>query len=213
MTDWKSPDGAVFSWLDKIGQLILLSLSWLIGCLPVVTIVSSTTALYYAVIKSVRRGRGDALKEFWRSYRDNLRRGIPITVLSLTLGALLSLNLRYCLTNAGQVSDSVTVANVLALALLAMLLVFICPILSRFDLRVKEVWKLSFVMAVRFLPYTILLGAGCTALVLLQIYVLPMPTLLILPSAWCFVTTYPVEKALRKFMPEKKPEDDAWYYE
>lgn len=213
MSDWQSPEGPIFSWLDKIGQMIVLSLMWIVGCLPVVTAVSSTTALYYAVIKSVRRGRGDAVREFWHSFKENLRRGIPIAITALVIGALLGLNLRYCLANSDSTSVTVTVANALALVVLAILLVFICPILSRFQMRVREAWKLSFVMAIRFLPYTILLAVGFAVLVLLQIYILPMPTLLIVPAAWCYLTTYPVEKALRKFMPEKKPEDDAWYYE
>ena len=212
MKELLSPEGPVYSWLDKLGQMILLSLLWLVGCLPVVTIAASSTALYYAVMKSIRRGTGDAVKEFLRSYKMNLKRGIPITLIALVLGAGTSLNVRLSL--AGQLPGNVLpVANGILLAVLVMMLVYVCPVMSRFDMKAKNVWKLSFVMAVRFLPFTIALAAGLAAVVYLQFYILPMPTILILPSAWCFVTTFPVEKALRKYMPEKKPEDDAWYYE
>ncbi len=210
MNEWFSTDGPVFQWLDKLGQMILLSLAWIIGCIPIITIATSTTALYYAVIKSVRRGRGDALKEFLHSYKENLRRGIPITVTVLLLGAVLYANVHLSLA---QQSGTLPIANLIGLALLLMLTVYVCPILSRFTMRVRDVWKLSFVMAIRFLPYTLLLAVGVAAVIAVQVFLLPMPTVLILPSAWCLLTTYPVEKALRAYMPEKKPEDDAWYYE
>ena len=211
MKEWLSPEGPVFSVLDKVGQMVLLSILWLVGSLPIVTIGTSTTALYYAVMKSIRRGRGDAVKEFIRSYRENLKRGIPITVTALVLGGLLSLNLRV-MAQSGEAS-LLAAAEGLLLAVLGMALVYVCPVLSRFRMRVKEVWKLAFVMAVRFLPFTLVTGLGTAALVWLQFYVLPIPTALILPAAWCWVTTFMTEKALRRFMPEKKPGDDAWYYE
>lgn len=213
MSDWLNTDGPVFTWLDRLGQMILLSLAWLIGCIPVVTAGSATTALYYAVIKSVRRGRGDALKEFIRSFRENLRRSIPITLTALVLLGVMCLNIHICLERTQGDWSGMPIANAIGIALLVMVLVYVCPVLSRFQMRVRDVWKLSFVMAIRFLPYTILLAAGGAALAAVQIFVLPIPTVLILPSAWCFVTTFPMEKVLRTYMPEKKPEDDAWYYE
>lgn len=212
MKEWFSPEGPVFRVLDKLGHMVLLSILWFVGCLPVVTIGTSCTALYYAVMKSIRRERGDAVKEFWHSYKENLKRGILVTLTALVLGAVMALNIYMCL-NGGTDRSTLVVLNGLGLLVLAMLVMYVCPVMSRFDMKVRDVWKLSFVMAIKFLPFTILLALGTGAAVLLQVYVLPMPTLLILPSAWCFVTTFLVEKALRKFMPEKKPEDDAWYYE
>lgn len=210
MNEWFSTDGPIFTWLDRLGQMILLSLVWLVGCMPILTVATSTTALYYAVIKSVRRGRGDALKEFFHSYKANLRRGIPITAVVLLLGAVLYANAHITLA---QGNGALPTANLVGLAILLLLTVYICPILSRFTMRVRDVWKLSFVMAIRFLPYTLLLAAGTAVVVTAQVFLLPMPTVLIIPSAWCLLTTYPVEKALRAYMPEKQPEDDAWYYE
>ncbi len=213
MKDWLRPEGPVFDIVDKAGQLVLLSLLWLLGCVPIVTIVTSSTALYYAVMKSIRRGRGDAVKEFWHSYRENLRRGIPITLTALVLGGLVYINIRLCAGNGINVQNLLLWGNCICMAVLVMVLTYVCPVLSRFDMRVRDVWKLSFVMAIRFLPYTLVIALGTGAMVLLQIFVLPMPTVVILPGAWCLATTFLVEKALCKFMPEKTPEDDAWYYE
>lgn len=207
-----STEGPVFGFLDKVGQMILLSVMWIIGCLPVVTAATSTTALYYAVIKSIRRDYGSALQEFWQSYRANLKRGIPITVIGLALAAVLVWNIQL-MTNTEQGSSLLLWGSVILLAVLGAMAVYICPVLSRFSLKAGSACRLAFVMAIRFLPTTLVLAAGTVGLVYLQIYVLPIPTVVLLPSLWCFVTTFLMEKALRKFMPPKEENDDSWYYQ
>lgn len=205
-------EGPIFSLLDKLGQMILLSVVWMLGCLPVVTIATSTTALYYAVIKSVRREYGTATQEFWQSYKANLRRGIPLTVILGLTALLLGWNIRL-LSQEGMENNFLLWGSVILLALLGGIAVYLCPVLSRFSMRAGKAVRLAFVMAIRFFPWTLLLAAGTVALVYLQIFVLPMPTVLILPAAWCYAVTYPMEKALRRFMPQKEENDDSWYYQ
>lgn len=206
MEGWFSPEGPVFDLLDKIGQMIILSIFWIIGCLPVITVVPATAALYYAVMKALRRERGRAAGEFWQSYRRNLKRGIPMSLLLVLPGGMMCLNLL-------RVGEGGSTSNLLLLALLAMTAVYVPPVLSRFDMGIGKVLKLSFVMALRFLPITFLILAAAVLLGYAQVFLLPMPTVLLLPSLVCLGVTYLMEKALRKFMPEKKPGDDAWYYE
>lgn len=205
-------EGPIFSALDKLGQMVVLSLVWFLGCLPVVTVATSTTALYYAVSKSIRRDCGAALKEFWSSYKANLKRGIPITVAAAGLALVLEWNIGL-LTQEGQQNNFLLWGSVVLMALLVGICIYICPVLSRFSMGAWQACRLAFVMAIRFLPYTLLIAAAAALVGYLQFYVLPMPALVLLPSAMCLGATYPVEKALRKFMPEKEENDDSWYYQ
>ena len=45
----------LFSFLNLLGQLILLSILWTVCCLPIITVGASTVALYYTVVKVLRR--------------------------------------------------------------------------------------------------------------------------------------------------------------
>lgn len=205
-------DGPVFGFLDKVGTLIALSVVWFLGCLPVVTVAASTTALYYAVSKSVRREYGSAMQEFWHSYRANLKRGIPITVILAMLTGLLVYNIQL-MTRAEGDSNLLLWGSILLLAALAGITVYICPVLSRFSMSAWNACRLAFVMAVRFWYFTLALALGTAALVLLQCFVLPIPTALLLPAVWCLAVTYPVEKVLLAYMPPKEDNDDSWYYQ
>ena len=86
-------DGPLMGFLNKTGQLIALSVLWLLSCLPVVTIPAATTALYYAVCKTVRHDRGSAVQEYRRSFRVNLLRGMGAGLPPALLTAVLMLNL------------------------------------------------------------------------------------------------------------------------
>lgn len=204
-----NPEGPVMGFLNKTGELILLSLLWLLGCLPIVTVAASNAALYYAAAKSVRCGQGSAVKEFLSAYKRNLSRGIAITI---AYGAIAVL-CRYLLVLHGKPGMVLTAGVMLILALLMLSWVCVGPVLSRFSLSAWRVWKLSFVMALRHLPVTVLLLAGMLILLLLQFFVLPMATVLIFPGLWSYGTTFLAEPALRRFMPPKTEKDNAWYFD
>lgn len=203
-------DGPLLAFLNKTGQLIALSVLWLLCCIPVITIPAATTALYYAVCKSIRFDTGSAVKEFIRSFRANCLRcmaaGIPVALLM----ALLMLNLR--ILNAGEGGNALRWGAVLGLGILVSVSIYICPILSRFTMKVRDIWKLAFVMAVRFLPMTVLILAGAVLGAAVQFYLLPIPALAIVPGAMCLAVTWPMEKIMRHYMPPKEKNDTSWYY-
>ena len=87
MKDFFHVDGKFFSIMSKVVDLFLLVLFWIVGCLPIVTIITSTASLYTTVVKCIRYDRGRVLPEFWEAYRTNLRQGIALTVLYGGIGA------------------------------------------------------------------------------------------------------------------------------
>lgn len=203
-------DGPVMAVLNKTGQLIVLSILWLLCCIPVAFIPAATTAMYYAVCKSVRYEQGSAVKEYWQSFSRNRLRGLKAGLLPALLTVALVLNLR--VLSAGEGNDLLRCGTAVLLAVLVAAQVYICPILSRFTLKTADVWKLSFVMALRFWYLTLLILAGAAVVAAAQMFLLPIPALAVLPGAMCLAATWPVEKALRRYMPPKEENDNSWYY-
>ena len=60
-------DGGIMKFLSKVSDICIISILWLICCLPIVTIGASTTAAYYTMVKVVKREIGTLHKEFFRS--------------------------------------------------------------------------------------------------------------------------------------------------
>ena len=53
MNDFFDLDAPLFRFLTRVADMVILSLLWLIGSLPLFTLGISSTALYYAVNKSL----------------------------------------------------------------------------------------------------------------------------------------------------------------
>lgn len=211
MEEWFRWDGPLMGILEKTGQLIVLSALWLVGSLPVITLGTSTAALYYGVMKGLRRERGSPWREFLRCYRMALGRGIAASLLGLIPGVLLAMNIRILTAQEGR--NVLLTLNVAGLILLLAAAVYIGPVLSRFTMKAVKAWQLAFVMSLRFPLDTVWMLGGTALLALLQVYVFPMATVLFLPGAWSFVISFRMEGCLRKYMPPRKENENAWYYE
>ena len=228
MSEFFSSDGPLIGCLQKIGTLILLGILFLVCSLPVITLGTAASALYYAVAKSVRRGRGYPVREFFRAFQRNLGKGILLTVLWGGITAMLLYNRELLqkasaggsgmLTemNAGGTDGGILTLYVIydgLLILLAMLGVYLFPVLSRFAMRLGDIIKLSFVMSVRFLYFTVPLIAGLGILIVLQYKVLPIPMAVLLPGGWTYLSSFMIERAMKKYTPAPKDGEDAWYLE
>ncbi len=207
------PDGRLIFFMTKAGQVIILNVVWLLTCIPVFTIGTATTSLYYAIIKNIRRNRGYPLAEYFASFKRTFVKGSIFTVVAMLWLLLLYHLWTVALDMAGDTGAFLKKLYLTLMFLSAAVLLYLFPVLSRFTMDMVSMVKLSFVMSIRFIGYTILMLMGTAALAILWIYYLPMPVIFFLPGAWCYVCTFMIEKALKKYMPSSEGNEDAWYYE
>ena len=164
-------------------------------------------------MKSIRRDRSYPLLEYWSSFKRTFVKGSMVTV-----GTGIWISLIWYLWNIAAVSGEETGLFLQKfytglLVVTGAILIYLFPVMSRFTMKLSSMVKLSFVMAVRFLPYTAILLAGLLLLVFVWFRYLPIPMIFIWPGAFCFAGTFLMEKVLRKYMPAPAPGEDAWYYE
>lgn len=213
MSSLFNPDGKLMSVLTRLGQLILANLLWLLCCIPVVTIVPATTSFYYTVAKSIRRERGYVAEEFFRSMRRTLKRGIGFSVLAILWGVALWYGRTYAIANETEGFNFLLFAYDVLIAVSACVAGCLIPVFSRFEMKMTGILKLSFVMAVRYIYFSVLLVAGTILVGWLVIVRLPMLCIVILPGLWCYVSTYFIERMLLAYMPPVQEDEDAWYRE
>lgn len=208
-----STDSPLMKTLSKIGNIIILNFLFLLGCIPIITIGTSISALYYAMMKSVRKERSYPMKEFLRAYKRNLVNGCLFTLGIAACSFLLYVNREYVALAQTTVSLIMIVIYDALFCLLVFITLFLFPVMSRFEMTRISLLRLSLIMTFKHLPYTICLFAGFIICVMLLLWVLPIPFLFILPGAWCYASTYLVERVFKHYMPKPKEGEDAWYYE
>ncbi len=95
MNNLFSMDNGVFSFLGKMWDILVISILWLLLCLPIITIGPATTALYYTVVKVIRRERGYLFREFFHSFKMNFLNGMVLGIILMALYYILYIDLNF----------------------------------------------------------------------------------------------------------------------
>lgn len=216
MSGFFNMDNGIFTALSKIVDIILISIIWIICCIPIITIGPATTALYYTVVKVIRRERSYLIKEYFNSFKSNFKVGALSGILITFLYAVLIFDRIF----AGKLEGTegfilLCVFNAL-LFLLTCVTIYIFPILSRFNMKLKQLFKISLFMAMKHLPTTILLFI-ITVVFLIATYVIGI-AVVVTPALYALTTSLLLERVFKKYMPEKSDDDensvkDEWYLE
>jgi uncharacterized membrane protein YesL len=212
-------DNGFFSFLSKACDILFLSVVWALCCIPIITIGPANTALYYATVKVIRRERGYLFREFFKSFRLNFKRAAIVGVVLTIIFTILIFDLISTWATLGGSSTTSSVFFGIYVAITFLILCFslyVFPVLSRFDMNIKQLIKAASFMSMRHLPSTI----GMAIVTLASIVgVLFIPILIfILPAASTLLNSLLMERVLKKYMPkeESSEEDtrkDEWYLE
>ena len=196
-----NPDNALMITMTQITDCIFLSMFWLLGCIPVVTVGASFAALYDATYRGFRQGEKHCWGRFWQVYRENWKAGIlPTSVflaaLTLVTKALVAL---WNVAVAGGISwmlfSGLAFVGVVVLGILSVLF----PVLSRFENSLPGLLKNTVFLAMANLPRTVALGIlNAASGLACAFFVLP---LFFLPSLAALIGSVLIEPMFKPFMP------------
>ena len=147
--------------LTKICDLILLNILFILCCLPIVTIGPAVTALYSVMLKLIRDEEGSVIKDFFRALGSNFKQSIVIHLLFLLIGFVLVADVFFVFY---AVEDHGAMTYILlgfsgVLALLAgMTLLYVYPLLARFENSTRNTVQLALILAFRHWPTTLVLA-------------------------------------------------------
>ncbi|MCR5149210.1 MAG: DUF624 domain-containing protein [Eubacterium sp.] len=205
-------DGPVISALTKAGELLILSIVFVLCCLPVVTIGPACTALYGTVVKNIRRSRGYPLKEFFsimkKRFRQSFIAGLIMILMGIGLYYLYGLAAKTALNSFWQKSFVIFLTIVIAVFF------YLFPVLSRFKVNIRNAFSLAFLMCGEHLLTTLAHIVAAALLVYLFIFIVPIICIPFVPGIWTLLSSFLMERILRKYMPPPSEEDRGkWYYE
>jgi uncharacterized membrane protein YesL len=206
-------EGGIHLWMEKFFDAVILNILWLFCCLPLVTAGAASTAFYYTAVKVLRRERGHLVAEFWHSFKLNFVKAGTLWIVFAVVFFILFVNRNIALEAIGGYFGLFLACLYVFLAAAAFaIMLYAFPVLSRFNMSLVGVFKLSVYMVFRYLPSTLAIMAlwGAAAFILFRI-----PLLLpILPSGVLIASSYFIERILIRHTP--LPVEGAeykWYLE
>ena len=201
-----NPDNALMITMTQITDCIFLSLFFLVGCIPVITMGASFAALYDATFRGFRQGDKHCWSRFGQVYKENWKASILPTLVFFAAVSLLG-KVLISLWNsavAGNLSwmlfSGAAFVGVLVLGILSLMF----PVLSRFENSVAGLLKNTVFLAMANLPRTLMLGIlnGAAALAC-GFYILP---LFFLPSLAALIGSLMIEPMFKPYLPSDSEE-------
>lgn len=202
-----SSDSKLMLFLSRFFDIIILSLLFLICCVPVVTIGPALSALYSAGVKVVIHREGYLVKEYFHSFRINFWSGLGIWLILLLVTVLMGINIFYAATEWKNIFGVVATAVYFAvLCIIFVLCGYIFPILSKFNCKGKQLFMNAVSIALTHPKASIGLLLLEIAFYFLLIYSYAgIPVLLFfLPTGFVAVQQRILEKIFEQYMENER---------
>lgn len=226
-------DSPLMRFLSKVADLLWLNLLTILLCIPIVTAGAAFTALHYTCLKLVRGEESYITKDYFKSFKENLKQGIIIWLIVIAAVALIIVDfyavnprivvLAVSIFGGMDVDEAIALATPIQAAvpenmvtvfncgLIAATVFVICtitlifPVLSHFTNTIKGTIKNSLLMSIMIFPKTVLMVIlGLVPLA--GCYFLPqvLPLFILFWfSAPAYLSAMLYNKTFKRFEPEK----------
>ena len=155
-----NPENGFWRTIGKLGDLMMLSIIWLLCSLPLVTLGPACAALYHTVVRCIRGNQPNSWSLFFRTFRDNLKVGALTSLVVLAAAALLLLlhNLTYQMAVLQPAWQLFYLCYTFLLLLPLGMACYLFPVLSRFTFGVGGLLANCARLALVHLPSTLALA-------------------------------------------------------
>lgn len=175
-----SIDNPIWRLIDKLLRIFYLHILWLICSIPIITIGASTTAVYSVTLKMVRNEEGYIARSFFKAFKENLKSATAIWLILLAAGGFLGVDLAVYLRSPSLSLGKMALMVMFFTAMVLFLLmgIYVFPLAAQFENTVLRTLLNAVILAVKHLPFSILMLSG--DVVLLTVGFLFFPPVLIL---------------------------------
>lgn len=197
----------IMRWFGKVGEFCILSLLWLLCCLPVLTIFPSCIALYDSIVHCLHGNEDGPYRRFFRTFKAELLRGICLDVMWLAIGFLLIYGFNITtIASKGTLSAIYPMLYAGTMLIPIAMIAWIIPIQARFYYKFTELHSTALSMLIIHLPTTAAV-LGIQLVSILLVLVLP-PMLVLIPAICVTVQSWLFEKVFKKYIEEEAPPQD-----
>lgn len=148
----------VHIFFNKLGDIIIANLLFLLCCIPIVTIGPSLTALYHCMLRSVKGNNNGTIKTFFRAFKQNFIQSLIIWLFLLASGFVLFTNMRFLQDYTTSVSKIFFYLSLGITGLFIILALYIFPVIAAFSNTTFNLIKNALVFSFMHFPSTLVIA-------------------------------------------------------
>ena len=209
-----SMDNVVMRVLNKLTDILVLNILFVVCSLPIFTIGASMTAMYTVSLRSVRYGDGYVCRTFFAAFKRNFKQSTAAWLMILGIGLLLFFDLRFW----GIMKDRMPAYSNIFTAIsygigifLWIVVMWLFPVMAKMDDRLFTQIKNAAKMAVAFFfPNTVLCLLIQGAAVYLAVHNVGMMMLMAVLgfAGISYMCSFFFYKAFSRFITEEPASED-----
>ena len=202
----------LIAFLVKIANMMIVSFYWVLCCIPVVTIMPATAALWHSVNKVIFGSGSGLTRDFFTALKGALKPGIWLSLLLAAMGGLLYLGIHSALQlwREGVFGAVYMAVGVLIALVLLPAVIYVGPVLAKFEGGVNMVLRLALYFSSKKLLqsiwFVILLALAVAAVDFFPLL------LLIVPALYVDLIRGGVNRRIREYMEQEgltEPDEDT----
>ena len=142
-------------------DVIVLHFFWVVCSLPIVTFGPATTALYFSIMKTVDDKEAHYYRAFFKSFKQNLKQGIPLGLMFLGIEAALLYTFVLC-SRAMDLNALFPFIRIVALVfavLVLMVFTYVFALQARFNNTIRQTLQNAAVLMVQKLGWSMVMTA------------------------------------------------------
>lgn len=194
----------VLDFINTLCNFVVLNLVFLISCLPVITIGTALSSLYYVTLREARGEYGYLVRTYIKEFRKNLKSGTAAFAVLFVIRAVILFNLAFWF-NLGGIPAAV-ITGLMAVGAIVWLFTFTYtfPLIARFNNSTKQTLINAFCLMMSNVKATLALLLIYVMVLFLCVFLAPMKLMMVLFSALPSLLTASLLYLKRYLSPMKK---------
>lgn len=205
--NWFGMENPIWNALGKICDAAWLTVLWVIGSVPLVTIGASSTAACYVALKIVKDEEGSVTKQFFASYRQNLKQSVVIWLILLLFTGVLGVNLWFYYQVDTAFGKIFMVVLLVLLFVLLMIAHYIFAVTAKFSNTIKNLFILAFLFAMKNFGWTLFMIVASVCVFTVCIFICA-PLLIFSIGALALLDAWIMNPVFDKFAAEIERDSD-----
>ncbi|MBQ6551621.1 MAG: DUF624 domain-containing protein [Lachnospiraceae bacterium] len=200
-----------WTFMGKLVDVVVLHFVWLVCSIPIVTIGPATTALYYALLKDTRDEGAHYVRNFFKSFKENMRQGIILGLIMTVFGVLMGFSLYFyffAMENVGILTTILKALSILVALIYLFILQYVFALLARFENTVKRTIQNAFLFSIRYIGWTILMIIILIVPVFIFFWFTFIPLLIPGYALVVFLDCYILNHIFKPYVSEQTGEED-----
>lgn len=151
-----SVDGGLYKFMDNLLSVFKLNMLWLICSLPIITSGAATIAAFDVAMRMVDEEEGYISKQFFKAFKANLKRGIPMGLLGLVCIYIVWLDFALFM-QLEDPSIMLVIMGIIAAFVFTLGFLYAFPLQARYENTILRTLENSFNISLKFYARTIFL--------------------------------------------------------